>query len=784
MQLVCRHAHAHLLSWLIHLCRRFFTSDTVVSVEPLVLVLDRQHTLGPFIVSLSRAIKLVSLMQQLLPAAWLTVATVCCCLTAAFGSLPFSYDLSTEGSSCSLSSVHSSVKAPSTLHVQLDAWGADSVRIRISPDDIIVPAVQGLMPFAPSSNTAAACERHTVRDESNRVTQSQLVHGNLVVTVDDDGSVQVTRLTDGLDILHTTAPPSFTPFEVESVYTSPYSLWEVAVQYAHAEGYVHGLGEHQYEDDRWELSYSNFSFLIERSEEYYYSRGGDIFIPWYVSQRGYGVLLNHPGFGHIAITNASAAWTFNATHQLDMWITTTAADSTAATPYPELMSHFADVTGHSNPLPHYASGFWQSKDRYRTQDEFLDAARGYHNRSIPVSVIVIDYLHWPVFGDWTFTEVCWPEPQAMQDEVHSYDMRILLSVWPIVDPSSTHFAAMNASDLLTHDANGQSLVELGSVYLYDAFNPTARQFFWEALVQGYVKYGIKLFWLDESEPDYSIPGAQWWMGHSDREVALAWVVNHQRMVYEGSLAAGVPMDEITILSRSTWLGHAHMNVVTWSGDTSNDFDALYEQILIAQNSQLSGIYWWTSDIGGYAGADLTDPVFQELLVRWFQFAAFCPIFRLHGQRHPNMDPTECGNGGGPNEVWTFKYSEQIMAIMEMREQMRPYVEEHLLITSQTGTPILTPMFYHFADADCYEAQTQFMFGPTYLVAPVYEYQATSRWVYLPQLPADESWMHVYSKTVYAAGWFSVNTTIDDFPLFRRQPSTAQHLASTPITLTE
>ena len=263
------------------------------------------------------------------------------------------------------------------------------------------------------------------------------------------------------------------------------------------------------------------------------------------------------------------------------------------------------------------------------------------------------------------------------------------------------------------------------------------------------------------------------MGHSDREVALGWTVQHQRMIFEGSLASGIPRDEITMLSRSSWLGNAHMNVIVWSGDTSNTFDALFHQILIAQHSGLSGIYWWTSDIGGYAGGDLTDPMFQELLVRWFQFGAFCPIFRIHGQRHPNEQPTECGNGGGPNEVWTFNHSQPILAVMQMRERMRPYVEEHLLITSQTGTPILTPMFYHFADAECYAAQTQFMFGTQYLVAPVYVYQATNRTVYLPRLPSNETWVHVYSSEAYGAGQtHTVPTTLDDFPLFRRQAAAA------------
>ena len=159
---------------------------------------------------------------------------------------------------------------------------------------------------------------------------------------------------------------------------------------------------------------------------------------------------------------------------------------------------------------------------------------------------------------------------------------------------------------------------------------------------------------------------------------------------------------------------------------------------------------------------MTDPVFQELLVRWFQFGCFTPIFRVHGQRHPNEDPTNCGSGGGPNEVWTFNHSTEIRQTMALREKIRPYVEQHLLITSETGIPILTPMFFHFKDIDCYTAQDQFMFGTEYLVAPVYVYQASSRKVYLPVLENGAQWVHHYSGQPYTGGkWYTINTTLAD-----------------------
>jgi alpha-D-xyloside xylohydrolase len=271
--------------------------------------------------------------------------------------------------------------------------------------------------------------------------------------------------------------------------------------------------------------------------------------------------------------------------------------------------------------------------------------------------------------------------------------------------------------------------------------------------------------LDADEPERSRPGLQWWYDRHDEEIAMVWVREHQRTFYDGLKEQGE--QDIIMLSRQTWVGSQTLNVAVWSGDINSLFSELLVQIRVAQNVALSGIYWWTTDIGGYGGGNLTDDRFQELLLRWFQFGAFCPIFRLHGHRIPDLPRNECGFSGGNNEVWIFKYSSQIIDIIKLRESLRDYVEYHLNIASQNGTPILRPMFYDFTDMECYKAEDQYMFGPDYLVAPVYIYQATSRSVYLPELiQQNAAWQHYYTKQIYQGGQrYNISTTVNDFPLF-------------------
>jgi alpha-D-xyloside xylohydrolase len=647
--------------------------------------------------------------------------------------------------------------------LQVESWGSDSLRIRLSPDVIIqTPDYQALLPEKPILD----------REDCQQSNKNAFTNGNIEFIFNDDNETwSIQRQSDGLILLQVQSI-HFLPYTYPvSIYSPIYTLYEVSLHYAHAQnGYLYGLGEHHY-GHNLTLPYHNFHLPFVFSSTA--PANGDITIPWYIHTSGFGILWNQAGYGSFDVQNdAKIIWTASATHQLDLWITTIPKEeSLSSLFYPILMKNYVDVVGHPNPLPHFASGFWQCKNRYRTQQELLDVAKGYYDRQIPVSVIVVDYYHWTKLGNWKFNSTCWPDIPQMMNQLKSYGMKLMVSVWPHVAEDSENFITMNTTGLLTHDANGSVLpttavINNAILHIPDQFNPATRQFIWDKIKTNYFDYDIKIYWLDADEPQNSRPGLQWWYDRHDDEIAMVWAREHQRAFWDGLREE--KEQEIIMLSRQAWIGSHTINVAVWSGDIDSSWEELLKQIKVAQNVALSGIYWWTTDIGGYRYAGLDDNEFQELILRWFQFGAFCPIFRLHGKRYPSLPNNECGSSGGHNEVWLFNYSRQIIDIIQLRESLRDYVEYHLNISNQNGTPILRPMFYDFNnDIESYQAEDQYMFGSDYLVAPVYTYQATSRSVYLPKIDKQNfAWQHYYTKQIYQGGQrYNISTTLNDFPLF-------------------
>lgn len=647
--------------------------------------------------------------------------------------------------------------------LQVESWGSDSIRIRLSPDVIIqTPDYQALLPEKPNFNKEVCREPNV----------NAFVNGNIKFILNADNQTwSIQRLSDGLVLIQVQSI-KFLPYHYPvSVYLPIYTLYTLSLNYTHIQnGYLYGLGEHHY-GYNITLAYHNFHLPFVFSSTA--PANADITIPWYIHTAGFGFLWNQPGYGSFDVQNdTQIMWSANATHQLDLWITTIPEDkASSSSSYSYIMKNYVDVVGHPNRLPHFASGFWHCKNRYRTQEELLDVARGYHERQIPVSVIVIDYHHWTTYGDWKFNNTCWPNIPQMMNELKSYNMNLMVSVWPHVAENSENFMTMKTRGLLTHDANGSTLPTSGFTnndvyYIPDQFNPATRQYIWSRIKANYFAYGIKVYWLDADEPQNTRPNLQWWYGRHDVEIAMVWAREHQRMFWDGLREE--KEEEIIMLSRQAWIGSHMLNAAVWSGDIDSSWEELIKQIKVAQNVALSGIYWWTTDIGGYRPVGLDDNEFQELILRWFQFGAFCPLFRLHGYRNPPLPSNECGYSGGHNEVWLFNYSRQIIEIIQLRESLRDYVEYHLNISSQNGTPILRPMFYDFNDdIECYKSEDQYMFGPDYLVAPIYKYQATLRSVYLPVINKKNSaWQHYYTKKVYQGGQrYNISTTLNDFPLF-------------------
>lgn len=240
--------------------------------------------------------------------------------------------------------------------------------------------------------------------------------------------------------------------------------------------------------------------------------------------------------------------------------------------------------------------------------------------------------------------------------------------------------------------------------------------------------------------------------------------------YEGLKAEGET--EIMSLVRCAWAGSQKYGVLTWSGDIYSSFRSMREQLQAGLNMGMAGIPWWTSDIGGFLGGNIKDPDFQELLVRWFAWGAFCPVFRMHGERSPWYErEQEFRNGvrqltsGQDNEVWSFgeENYEILTKYLFIRERLRPYIRECMKTASETGAPVMRPLFFDFPeDKESWEIEDSYMFGPDLLVSPVMEAGATTRTIYLPK---GASWTDAYTKKVYEGGQMvTVPAPIDIIPV--------------------
>ncbi len=484
-------------------------------------------------------------------------------------------------------------------------------------------------------------------------------------------------------------------------------------------------------------------------------RNSQISIPFLVSSRGYGLLWHNPGMGRVELGRTQTRWVADATRLIDYVVTTGAG-------YAGIMERYADLTGHAPMLPAWAAGFWQCKLRYRTQEELLAVAREHKRRGLPMSVIVIDYFNWTRMGEWKFDPACWPDPSAMVRELAALGIKVMVSVWPTVNPDSENFAELERRNLLVRterglnsfikftDSNAHQTVISG---LLDTTHPEARQFLWAKVRENYFRHGIKVWWLDAIEPEmvaYDHDNVRYHAGNG-LEVGCLYPLYQQQALYEGMKSAGER--EVITLGRAGFAGSQRFGAAIWSGDIHSTWADLQQQVRAGLNIGLSGIPWWTTDIGGFFGGEIATPYFQELIVRWFQYGAFCPLFRLHGWRnsslaHPETsDPTR----GGPNEVWTFGERAYgiIRQILFLRERLRPYLLRQMKLASAKGTPPMRPLFFDFpADEAGAAVDDQFLFGPDLLVAPVLQAGATARKVYLP---AGATWTDAWTGKKFEGG---------------------------------
>ncbi len=313
----------------------------------------------------------------------------------------------------------------------------------------------------------------------------------------------------------------------------------------------------------------------------------------------------------------------------------------------------------------------------------------------------------------------------------------------------------------------------GDCVTLDPTNPETREYVWEKCKQSYYDIGIDYFWLDNSEPDltkYDFDNFRYYIGPAMAcsNVFPQW---YSRIFYDHETALG-NAQPVNLL-RSGWAGSQKYGNVLWSGDVPSTWESLRDQLTAGLNIGLAGIAWWNTDIGGFMEGNVFDPEFKELLARWYEWAVFQPVMRLHGDREPftipALDDRDWGGGylhtGQDNEMWS--YGEEMERIMrkgyDLRKSLRPYLEKIYREAHENGSPLMRAMFYEFPDDPrCWELSDQYMFGQDYLVAPILAPGARSREVYLPA----GRWQDIRTgETLEGGKTVTADAPIDSIPVY-------------------
>jgi alpha-D-xyloside xylohydrolase len=642
--------------------------------------------------------------------------------------------------------------------VRIQAWGRDSVRVRAW--EYREPVLdEGALTTPPGGEAPEV----TILDPD---AEARLVNGRITVVARvpevDAGTkaVALIRFLDtatGEELLAESREHFWWP-GARVYFGNLAGSSEIHQQFAAYDGErIYGMGQrtHGYLDHKG-LSLD----LVQRNAE--------VSIPFAVSSRGYGFLWNNPAIGKVEFATNFTRWTADQAQAIDYWIT-------AGTPA-QILGRYADATGHAPELPEWASGFWQSKLRYKDQAELMEVVREYRRREIPLSVIVTDFFHWTAMGDFRLDPAEYPDPESMMAELAEADVKLMVSVWPTGSALSENYPQLHERGLLVGTDQGQEFVasiqDKGMkvpmpIAFYDPTNPETREFIWQTVKKNYFDLGVRVWWLDACEPEinpgdhknlryYTGPGGQ---------VGCIYPRDNARLFGEAMAAEG---EQTVLLCRSAWAGQQKYSAAVWSGDIPATWDALRRQVRAGLSIAMAGIPWWTTDIGGFHGGNVEDDDYRELMIRWFQYGAFCPLFRLHGYREPRPD-IGWDASGGPNEIWSYgeEAYEIIRSVVLLRERIRPYLHEQMSLASTEGLPPMRPLFVDFPDDEAaWDVDDQMMFGPDVLVAPVLELGSRSRSVYLP---AGVSWRSAWTGEAFDGGRrIDVDTPLERIPVFLRE----------------
>lgn len=417
----------------------------------------------------------------------------------------------------------------------------------------------------------------------------------------------------------------------------------------------------------------------------------------------------------------------------------------------KVISGYRKLTGKASILPRWAYGYWHSHIGINTQKEYLALIDEFRKRRIPIDVLVQDLGYWGNYpwGSHHFDELRYPDPEGMIEEAHKKHIHYMISVWGMFQRGSDNWKELFDRGLLFRYNNCSFWTDKGTWY-YNPFSKEGREVYWKQMKECLYDKGVDAWWLDASEPEISTPADPFLykevmqnnLGTGARYLN-AFSLMQTKGIYEGQRQCD-PDNRVLILTRSAFAGQQSYGTVMWTGDITGTWEVFKKQLKCGLNFAASGLPYWTTDIGGFFVNSVDwpllnqDPGYRELYTRWFQWGAFCPIMRAHGN-------------GPRREMWLMGEESYLIQkkFVELRYQLSPYIYSLAGMAYHDDYTIMRPLLFDFRfDKNVHSIYDQYMFGPSLMVCPVLESEVQSRQVYLPE---GCEWYDFWNNKIYCGG---------------------------------
>ena len=502
---------------------------------------------------------------------------------------------------------------------------------------------------------------------------------------------------------------------------------------------IHGLGQHQ----TGRLDYTGTTVRLQQANT-------DVGIPVLVSSAGFGIFWNNPAVTDVDVSIPQATdrivFRSQAGSGIDYFLF-------AGPDVDAVIGSYRQLTGQAPMMARWTFGLWQSKERYGSQAELLGVAAKYRDLGIPLDAVVQDWQYWKP-GEWgghRLDPTRYPDGKAMLDTLHRQNVHSIVSIWPRFDAGLDTTMALDAIGGL-YPKTYPNVYPAGTGRWYDAFSPAARSLYWRQVSDRLGALGFDGYWLDGSEAEL---GGHWGEMRdvttargSGAIVYNAYPLLHTSAVHDG-MARDYPAKRPILLTRSAWAGQQRNAAITWSGDVSGRWDVFRAQVPAGVKFSMTGIPYWSADIGGFFGGDPKDAGYQQLFTRWLQFAVFNPMFRIHGT-------------GAGKELYSFPQAARapLLDAVKLRYRLMPFLYAQAWQVTAGNASFLYPVDMLFpGDPHARDLPSQFMFGRSIMVSPVVEENAVTRQVYLP---AGSDWYDFWTGKREAGG----STIVAAAPLAR------------------